>query len=179
MHTAKTVIFTSFILLLISLIGGVIFIYSGKLDVSARWKDPALLKWVIVTTRERSLEARKGRVKVPTDLDDPKVIQDGFKLYRKRCVGCHRSPGLADSEIGLGLNPSPPNFAQLEASYVDPPTYFLIVRNGIRMTAMPAWGVTHGDDAIWALVAFLKKMPGMTPDQFQAMGIAAGPDGKD
>ena len=179
MHTAKTVICTLLILLLATLASGLIFIYSGVLNVSARGKDPVLLNWAIVTTRERSLDVRKKSVKVPSDLDDPKMIMDGFKHYRKRCVGCHRSPGLTDSDLGRGLNPQPPNFAQLEASYVDPPEYFLIIRNGIRLTAMPAWGVTQGDDKIWTLVAFLKKLPGMTQDQYNNMDKAAGPAGED
>ena len=34
------------------------------------------------------------------------------------------------------------------------------------MTAMPAWGTTHGDDAIWGLVAFVRKLPEMSPEDY-------------
>jgi mono/diheme cytochrome c family protein len=174
MHKLKIVIMTLICALLVTLAAGAIFISSGLLNVSARWEDPAWLKWIIVTTRERSLDVRKVKVEVPTNLDDHQVALRGFKYYREMCVGCHRSPGLDDSEIARGLNPQPPNFAHLKEEDVDPPEYFLIIRNGIRMTAMSAWGVTHADDKIWAMVAFLKKLPGMTPEQYQALDQEAG-----
>ena len=41
------------------------------------------------------------------------------------------------------------------------------------MTAMPAYGRTHSDEEIWAITAFLQKLPGMTKEQFQALNEAA------
>ena len=35
---------------------------------------------------------------------------------------------------------------------------------------MPAWGKTHTDEQIWNMVAFIKKLPGMTPEQYAALG---------
>lgn len=174
MRTSRTVICTLLGLLLVILAGGLAFIYSGCFNVSARWQDPAWLTWVTVTTREHSLGVRKKQVQVPANLDDPKRIREGFMHYREMCVGCHRAPGLGDSDLAQGLNPQPPNFSHLEADDVDPPEFFLIIKNGIRLTAMPAWGVTHDDEKIWALVAFLKKLPGMKPEQYQAMDKEAG-----
>ncbi|HKJ22842.1 MAG TPA: cytochrome c [Gammaproteobacteria bacterium] len=176
MDTAKTVIYTLIFVILAAVAGGLIFIYSGAFDVSARWEDGPLVKWAVVTTRERSIEVRKEGIKVPANLDDPKVVMAGFKHYREMCVECHRAPGLKGSETSKGLNPKPPNFGDLKEEDVDPAEFFWIIKNGIRMTAMPAWGVTHSDDKIWAMVAFLKKLPGMTPAQFKAMDEKAGPD---
>jgi len=161
--------------LIATCLGGIAFIYSGLFDVSARWQDPMLVKWVLVTTRERSLDARKDKVKVPDNLDDQTVIMAGFKHYRRMCVICHRVPGLAPSELSRGLNPPPPNFAHLKEDDVDPPEYFLIIRNGIRMTAMPAWGVTHSDEDIWSIIGFLSQLPNMTPAQYEAMDKKVGP----
>jgi mono/diheme cytochrome c family protein len=176
MRKAGTVIYTLIFVILITLLGGLAFIYSGVFDVSARWEDGPLVKWVLETTRERSIDVRKVAVKVPTNLGDPRIVMTGFKHYREMCVGCHRSPGLQASEISQGLNPKPPNFAHLEEDDVDPQEYFLIIRNGIRMTAMPAWGVTHSDEKIWSLVAFLQNMPNMSPEQYKAMDEKAGPE---
>lgn len=171
MHTFRTVILT----LIVSFLGGIAFIYSGLFNVSARWQDPPLLKWVLVTTREHSLDVRKDKVKVPDNLDDPAMIMAGFRHYREMCVICHRAPGLSPSGLSWGLNPMPPDFAHLKEEDVDPPEYFLIIRDGIRMTAMPAWGLTNNDENIWQLVSFLRKLAGMTPDQYKAMNEKAGP----
>jgi len=174
MHTVRIVSCTVLTVFLATLAGGLAFIYSGCFNVSARWQDPALLQWAMLTTREHSLDVRKKQVKVPANLDDPKLVREGFMHYREMCIGCHRAPGLSNSDLAKGLNPQPPNFSSLEADDVDPPEFFLIIRNGIRMTAMPAWGVTHDDEKIWGLVAFLKKLPGMKPEQYQAMDKEAG-----
>jgi mono/diheme cytochrome c family protein len=175
MHSFRTVILTLFVALTVAFLGSIAFIYSGLFDVSARWQDSPLVKWVLVTTRERSLDVRKDKVKVPDNLDDPAVIMAGFKHFRRMCVICHSAPGLAPSELSQGLNPPPPDFAHLEEDDVDPPEYFLIIRNGIRMTAMPAWGVTHSDTKIWSMIGFLRQLPGMTPTQYKAMDEKAGP----
>ena len=37
------------------------------------------------------------------------------------------------------------------------------------MTGMPAWGVTHDDELLWDLVAFVRKLPELTPEQYQAL----------
>lgn len=175
MHSFRTVILTLIVALIVTCLGGIAFIYSGLFNVSARWQDPPLVKWILVTTREHSLDVRKVKVKVPDNLGDPAEIMAGFKHFRRMCVICHRAPGLASSELRQGLNPPPPDFAHLKESDVDPPEYFLIIRNGIRMTAMPAWGITHSDAKIWSMVSFLRKLPNMTPAQYKAMDKKAGP----
>jgi mono/diheme cytochrome c family protein len=43
---------------------------------------------------------------------------------------------------------------------------FWIIKHGIKMSAMPAWGKTLDDTAIWELVAFVRKMPEMTPETY-------------
>jgi mono/diheme cytochrome c family protein len=44
---------------------------------------------------------------------------------------------------------------------------FWIVKHGIKMTGMPAWGKTLDDAAIWDIVAFVRKMPAMSPETYQ------------
>ena len=47
--------------------------------------------------------------------------------------------------------------------------YFWVIKNGIKMTAMPAWGLSHDDATIWAMVAFIFKMSGMTQEQYKEL----------
>ena len=44
---------------------------------------------------------------------------------------------------------------------------FWVIKHGIKMTGMPAWGVTHDDEILWDVVAFLGKMPELTAQQYQ------------
>jgi mono/diheme cytochrome c family protein len=34
---------------------------------------------------------------------------------------------------------------------------------------MPAWGKTLDDAAVWDVVAFVRKMPGMSPEDYQQL----------
>ena len=43
------------------------------------------------------------------------------------------------------------------------------MKNEIKMTGMPAWGVAHDDEILWDVVAFLRKLPELTADQHQAL----------
>jgi len=75
---------------------------------------------------------------------------------------------MEKSEIGEGLNPPPPDLAA-SVSDLSPQEIFWILKYGIKMTGMPAFGPTHDDEKLWDLTAFVKRLPTMTPDQYRAM----------
>jgi mono/diheme cytochrome c family protein len=52
----------------------------------------------------------------------------------------------------------------------------LIVKHGVKMTGMPSFGATHTDEEVWSIVAFIEKLPEMTPDQYQRMKQRSGTD---
>ena len=70
-----------------------------------------------------------------------------------------------------GMNPKPPLLWKMKDE--DPREQFWTIKHGIRMSGMPAWGKTHSDEEIWALVAFLQKLPRLTPEQYRAMTAAS------
>ncbi len=51
-----------------------------------------------------------------------------------------------------------------------------MIKHGIKMSAMPAWGTRHDDATTWSMVAFLQKLPRMTPDGDKAIVAKAPPD---
>jgi hypothetical protein len=53
-----------------------------------------------------------------------------------------------------------------------PAELFWIMKHGIRMTGMPAWG-DHSDDELWATVAFIEKLPGMTEQDYAKLVAAS------
>ena len=53
---------------------------------------------------------------------------------------------------------------------------FWVIKNGINMTGMPSFGLIGvPDDEIWKIVAFIKKLPSVTEDDFK--GWTASPAG--
>jgi mono/diheme cytochrome c family protein len=88
------------------------------------------------------------------------------------CAACHGAPGKERGEIGKGLNPSPPNLAEVASSWSSA-ELFWILKNGIKMTGMPAFGPTHSDARLWSIVAFVMQLPKLTPDDYKKMGHPA------
>lgn len=47
---------------------------------------------------------------------------------------------------------------------------YLVIKHGIKMSGMPAWGAgAHDDQTLWSLVAFVNKLPSLTPAQYEDM----------
>ena len=169
----KTVL-TVLVVLVIVVLGAIAFMFSGLYNVSASNPDKGLIRWALVTTQRhsvhRGVESLKG-IQVP-NLEDPKRIQTGLVHYHEMCTTCHGAPGVNISEIGQGLNPDPPELSDVGRD--EPQETFWVVKNGIKMTGMPSFGATHNDDEIWDIVAFVRKMGKLTPQQYQAMVHQAG-----
>ena len=147
-------------------IGGVVFIGSGIYNIGADDHHTKIVLAIIEHLRERSISVR-ARAIDPPNLEDPTRIGAGAQHYAALCVGCHLAPGVTKSEIRTGLYPHPPNLAQEDIR--DAQRAFWTVKHGIKMSAMPAWGKTLDDAAIWDLVAFLRQMPSMTPETYQQL----------
>ena len=142
--------------------------WSGLYNVSALAPETALTQWLLTTVRERSI-ARQSRHIVPPSLNDAVRVQAGASLYDAMCVSCHSAPGRARSEISQGLYPSPPELSRTRAHRASDTAAYWIVKNGLRMTGMPAFAPTHSEQELWNLVAFLKRLPTLTPEEYATM----------
>jgi mono/diheme cytochrome c family protein len=168
MKTFLTVV----LVLVVVALAALAFILSGVYDVAASTPDTGLVEWALRTTQSRSVHRRAEQVQAPK-LDDPDLIRTGLIEYHELCVVCHGAPGVPISPVGQGLNPTPPELGQ-ESAGEDAGELFWITKNGIKMTGMPAFGVTHSDEEIWAIVAFLTKMGDLSPQEYQRMVEEAG-----
>jgi hypothetical protein len=142
-------------------------IYAGIYNVAADIPHTQPVYWLLETMRERSIAARATGIVVPHDLDDPKRILSGAGQYAEMCSFCHLAPGMKRTEISRGLYPRAPELRR--RSHSTPAEDFWVVKHGVKMTGMPAWGVTHSDEILWDVVAFLRKLPDLTADQYQAL----------
>lgn len=142
------------------------FIGSGIYNIGADDHHTRIVLALIEQLRERSIAVRARGLEVPA-LGATGRIAAGARTYAALCVGCHLAPGVRHSDLRPGLYPHPPNLA--EQYPPDARRAFWIVKHGIKMSAMPAWGKTLDDAAIWDVVAFLQSMPLMTPEAYQAL----------
>ena len=148
-----------------------LFAFSGLYDVAADTSHIAMTREVIATIRERSIENRLGEVTAPLPNDSHRIA-DGAADYDAMCTTCHLAPGMTENEMRPGMNPKPPVLWRMKHS--DPRAQFWVIKHGIKMTGMPAWGVTHSDEEIWNMVAFLQRLPQLSPPQYRAVVASGG-----
>ncbi len=151
----------------------ILFIYSGVYEVAADEPHSKLVLMLMETGRERSVSAHAKGIEPPT-LSDPGMLLSGGADYNEMCAGCHLQPGVKNSEVREAMYPQPPNLTQVKRA--DPSQTFWIIKHGMKMSGMPAWGATHDDRRIWAMVAFVQQLPRLSPDQYQILTARAESD---
>ena len=168
----KRLIITLAVFCAIAIAGVGAFVGSGVYNIGADDHHTKPVYALMQALRGRSVAHHAKDIVVP-NLDDPQLILKGAGQYAAMCTECHLKPGGKDSEIRPGLYPQPPNLSQVR---VAPKEAFWVIKHGIKMSAMPAWGLSHDDPTIWSMVAFLQKLPDMTPAQYRDMVAKAPPD---
>lgn len=163
----KNILFTIVVVLLVEFIAVIIGAYSGIPDVSAAKPEGEIISWILNTTRDHSISTRAENIAAPA-LDDPALAKKGFNHYDEMCVSCHGAPGIEPDEFTKGLNPIPPDLV-FSIRDLSPSEMFLVVKNGIKMTGMPGFGLTHSDPDVWAIVAFLKQLQKMSVEEYRSL----------
>ncbi len=158
-------------LLVVAVASVAVFIWSGAFNIAADEPHWPLTGWLMETARDRSIAARASDVIAPA-LEDESQIRAGAGNYDAMCAGCHLQPGVERSEASAGLYPTPPNLTQRRTD--DAARAFWVIKHGIKMSGMPAWGRSMEDEPIWGMVAFLRQLPDMSPDRYRELVAASG-----
>ncbi|MEO8742097.1 MAG: cytochrome c [Lysobacteraceae bacterium] len=169
-HTEHLLILSAALVLIA--IGLALFGYSGLYNIGADDPHWPVTHRILQSVRDRSIHVRSRDLPMP-NLQDPQLILKGAGQYAAMCTGCHLAPGMHESEIRPGLYPQPPELAKVR---FDPRDEFWVIKHGIKMSAMPAWGGSHDDATIWSMVAFLQRLPDLTPAQYKDIVAQAPPD---
>jgi mono/diheme cytochrome c family protein len=116
----------------------------------------------------RSVARRAPKTENPVKAT-PETLAKALTHYKGMCLTCHGAGSVDPSAIGEGLNPPAPDLSQPSVQARSDGELFWMVQNGIRMTGMPAFGPTHRDEDLWALVAFLRHLPELTAAEEAAL----------
>ncbi len=156
-------------LAIIIAIGAAIFFFGGFFSVAESQDDPAILSWALAHVRGASV-ARHATEQPPASLDDPATIKAGARAYATiGCVNCHGGPPDADwAKFSEGLKPIPADL-KVMAKERTAPELFWAIKNGIKFTGMPSFGLAGASDQqIWSIVAFIKSLPTTTDADYKA-----------
>ena len=150
----------------VSAFAAFLVIVSGAYNVAATAPHTELERVIFSSTMRHSVQARAGKESREVWSEDQ--VRSGFEEYDKMCIICHAAPGKEHSEIRKGLQPEPPNLAEAAKQWTAP-ELFWIIKNGVKMTGMPAFGPTHTDEKIWNIVGFVRRLPQTSAQEFKAM----------
>jgi mono/diheme cytochrome c family protein len=154
-------------------IGAALFFFGGFFDVAANHPDPDIVNWALIQVRKASI-ARHATDQPPASLEDPALVRAGARAFSQLgCINCHGAPSVKPSKFSEGLNPAP-NLDKV-INGLKPQEVFWIIKNGIKMTGMPSFGAEDppvADQTIWTIVAFVKKLPSVSDEDFKAWSAA-------
>src|SRR4030095_2871854 len=167
-RATKIVLKTIAVVLAGELLALALLIVSGVYDISATDQHTKPVYWLIELTMKRSVQLRAREHETP-NLASADVIDKGFAHYRDRCLRCHGGPGHAPDDAALGMTPVPANLIPTTQQWTAAKIHW-VVKNGIKMTGMPAWRYRMSDDEIWEVVAFIKeRLPYLTSRELETM----------
>jgi mono/diheme cytochrome c family protein len=155
--------------------GGGVFGLGEFWRLGAIHQHPAWVYGAIVAVRETVVDLDAGSVELPQGLEaaaDPQVAA----LYQANCGQCHGGPGVAPADFALGMMPVPPPLAGVGRER-PVEEIFWFIRNGLKMSGMPAWEGRLSRDQMLDLTAFVTVLPSLSPAQYRAL-VAGAPSAR-
>ncbi len=159
-------------LLLGAIVGAFFFAWSGAYNVAASSGHWAIVEWFLRFGMRNSVELRAATIN-PPPLDDQNLIALGAGHFHLGCAYCHGTPGSAGTRVTDAMLPAPPHLPTSMQPWKDE-ELFWIVRHGIKYTGMPGWLAPERADEVWAVVAFLKKLPKLDARQYRELALGHG-----
>lgn len=165
----RTILATLLACVCLLAIGGAVAVQAGWYNVSAIIQHWQPVYSLTEYTVKKSVQRRAQGIVAPPLGDD--MVLRGREVYRTSCLECHGAPGVAPGDPGKSMQPLPSPPAIVAQRWKPEETYW-IIQNGIKMTGMPAWEYRLGEQDIWAIVAYLDRLP---LEQAQPLASSAPP----
>ena len=137
---------------------------------SAREEPTKAEELVARTFRGWATPEAARRVPNPVPIG-PEVLARARAHFADHCASCHGNDGSGQTPVGRRLYPRAPDMRSGETQRLTDGELFSIIRNGIRLTGMPAWGngTPPEDVGTWELVHFIRHLPKLTPAEIREM----------
>ena len=150
--------------------GAVTLVLLVRRGFSARDEPTAIEAVVARTMRQLSVPSQARRTPNPVALS-PSVLEAGRGHFADHCATCHGNDGKGQTEIGKHLYPRAPDMSAVPTQSLSDGEIFRIIKNGVRLTGMPAWGedTPEDDAASWHLVHFIRHLPKITEEELNEM----------
>lgn len=152
-----------FALLVVMLLVVLFVVYTGSYNIAATEDHAPFTRWVLETTMKNSIQRQAADIEAPELTHD--MVEAGAREYKAMCQHCHGGPGVEPDKWSRGMLPQPPHLHETIGEWEKNEVYWL-VKHGAKMTGMPAFGPSHDDEALWSIVAFATRLPGLTDKEY-------------
>jgi mono/diheme cytochrome c family protein len=133
--------------------------------------EPSRIETLVARTTRRLATPSDARARTNPVPATKAALDDGLEHFADHCATCHANDGSGNTSIGRSFYPPVPDMRASATQLLSDGELFSIIENGIRLTGMPAWGTgtPEGEQASWALVHFIRRLPTLTADEVERM----------
>ena len=156
-------------------IGGALLLVSGVVPVKASSGHWPVTARILDFAKLQSVRTHSLGIEAPP-LDDDALVLRGATHYETGCYPCHGKPGAALPPVMAAMTPPPPELTGERVARWTPEQLFSIVKHGIKFTGMPAWPAQERDDEVWAVVAFVRRLPALDAAGYDRLTQGPVPD---
>ena len=158
-------------LMLLGVLGALLFAWSGFYNVAATAGHWPAVGWLLGYTMKNSVELHAMSL-TPPPLGGAALVERGAGHYETGCAPCHGAPGWARNRIPRNMLPQPPYLPPRIGKWSEEELFWL-VKHGLKYTGMPSWPAAQRDDEVWAVTAFMLRLPDMDADEYAALALGA------
>jgi mono/diheme cytochrome c family protein len=150
-------------------IGAVVYTWRNLEGLSARAAPTALERLAARTARRLAIPAAARAAKNPIPFS-PEIWAESRAHFADHCATCHANDGSGRTELGQNLFPRAPDMHLAGTQDFSDGELYWIIKNGVRLTGMPAWGTPGDNDAdTWKLVHFIRHLAELTEEHLNEM----------
>jgi plastocyanin len=120
----------------------------------------------------RSIRHHAREVAVP-EATAPAAWRAGLQPYREMCAICHGGPGAESAAFAAGLHPPALDLTSPTVQAFSDAMLYETISRGIGSTGMPAFRPTLSVREIWNIVAFLRHLTTLSPEDQRQLGESA------
>ena len=150
-------------------LAGLLIAWLGIYNVAASRGHWWITDWLLAFGMRQSVATHSLSVE-PPPLDDDNHIRLGAAHFHGGCAHCHGAPGIPRNPLVQGMLPIPPDLSGVSGQWKDR-ELFWIVKHGIKYTGMPSWPSLQRDDEVWAVTAFLKRLPALDAAGYRELAM--------
>jgi predicted CXXCH cytochrome family protein len=163
MGRRKTIVFVLIVLVLAVAAYAVFLIRRG---FSAAEEPSSVEKAIARAARNLAIPGRARHETNPWKAS-PEILQQAREKFIDRCAVCHGNDGSGQTQLGRNLYPKPPDLRLPRTQDLTDGEIHYIIKNGVRLTGMPAWGAPREeqDDDSWKFVLFIRDLRQLSAEE--------------